>query len=113
MGVGALIVLGTESLLGALGASFGLSLTSFPVFLLGITIAFVSGGAIIGWMSPGWTTWEAGYASAIAACGTVALVMRLLDFGPGLFSTIPFALLWGLLCGVGGGWLGERLQGPR
>jgi hypothetical protein len=41
------------------------------------------------------------------------LAARLLDFGSGFFVTIPVGVLAGLLCGLAGGWLGERLQGPH
>ncbi len=108
--VGTLIVLGMESFLGALGASLGLEVTSVGVFVAVTTIAFALGGVVIGVMSPGYTAWEAGYASLIAALGIVFLAIRLLDFAGGLTALLPIALLWGLLCGLAGGWIGERFQ---
>ncbi len=108
--VGTLIVLGMESFLGALGASLGLEVTSVGVFVAVTTIAFALGGVVIGVMSPGYTAWEAGYASLIAALGIVFLAIRLLDFAGGLTALLPVALLWGLLCGLAGGWIGERFQ---
>ncbi len=108
--VGTLIVLGMESFLGALGASLGMEITSVGVFVVVTTVAFALGGVVIGVMSPGYTAWEAGYASLIAALGIVFLAIRLLDFAGGLTALLPVALLWGLLCGLAGGWIGERFQ---
>lgn len=108
--VGALIVLGTESLLGATLAALGMELTSVGVLLPATTVAFLVGGGVIGWLSPGYTMWEAGFASVISATGTLFLAVRLLNFGEGFLTTLPIALLWGLLCGLAGGRLGERIQ---
>ena len=108
---GALIVLGMQSFLGALCASLGAQVTSLGVFLGVTTIAFALGGVIVGMMSPGYTAWEAGYASLLSAIGIVFLAVRLLDFAGGLMGLLPIATLWGLLCGLAGGWLGERFQG--
>lgn len=108
--VGTLIVLGAQSLLTAFLAAFGVPVVSIGVFVLTTTIAFLLGGAVIGWMSPGYTAWEAGFASVIAAGGSLFLAMRLLSFGDGLVVVTPIAVGWGLLCGLAGGWLGERLQ---
>jgi hypothetical protein len=112
---GALIVLGTQSLLTAVLASagvpvLGVKMFSIVVYLLTTTIAFLVGGAVIGVLSPGYTAWEAGFASVIAAAGSLFLAMRLLDFGGGLVVITPIAVGWGLLCGLAGGSLGERLQ---
>ncbi len=111
--VGTLIVLGMESFLGALGASLGFEITSISAFVVVTTIAFTLGGVVIGVMSPGYTAWEAGYASLISSAGIVFLAIRLLDFAGGLMALLPIATLWGLLCGLAGGWLGERLQHPE
>jgi hypothetical protein len=108
--VGTLIVLGTQALLTAFIAAFGVQVVSIGVFALTTTIAFLLGGAVIGWMSPGYTAWEAGFASVLAAAGSLFLGIRLLDFGDGLVVVTPIAVGWGLLCGLAGGWLGERLQ---
>jgi hypothetical protein len=107
------VVAGVESLIASTLAAFGAELTSLGVFALVTTIAFFIGGALIGWLSPGWETFEAGAAGALAALWSVFLAARLLDFGSGFFVTIPVGLLWGLLCGLAGGWVGEHIQGPR
>jgi hypothetical protein len=108
--VGTLIVLGAQSLLTAFLAAFGVPVVSIGVFALTTTVAFLLGGAVIGWMSPGYTAWEAGFASVLAAGGSLFLAMRLLSFGDGLVVVTPIAIGWGLLCGLAGGWIGERLQ---
>lgn len=106
-------MLGVECLVGATLAAFGLPITSLGVFLLATTIAFFVGGGLIGWMSPGYTPWEGGFACVLAALGTVFLAARLLDFGDGFLVTVPVALAWGLVCGLAGGYLGEHIQGPE
>jgi len=103
-------VLGIESLLGATLAALGMQIASMGFLLFATTVAFLVGGGVIGWMSPGYTTWEAGFASVLAAGGTVFLAARLLNFGEGFLTTVPIALVWGLLCGLAGGRLGERIQ---
>jgi len=108
--VGTLIVLGAQSLLTALLAALGVDVASVGVFLVTTTIAFLLGGAVIGWLSPGYTAWEAGFASVLAAAGSLFLAMRLLNYGSGLLVVTPIAIGWGLLCGLAGGWLGERIQ---
>jgi hypothetical protein len=106
--VGALIVMGLESLTGAALDALGLSIQSFS-FLLGTTsVGFLLGGIVIGWMSPGYTQWEAGFASVLAAGGTAFVAIRL--FGEGFVAGIPIGLGWGLVCGLIGGKLGEMLQ---
>ena len=72
--VGALIVLGIESLLGATLAALGMQIASLGFLLFATTVAFLVGGGVIGWMSPGYTPWEAGFASVLAVAGTVFLV---------------------------------------
>lgn len=106
-------MLGLESLLGATLAAFGVEVASLGWFVAATTIAFFVGGAVIGWMSPGYTPWEGGFASVIAALGTVFLAVRLLHFGSGFFVTLPIALAWGLLCGLAGGRVGERIQASQ
>lgn len=112
MVVGALIVLGLEALIGATLAAFGFggAMSSLGGFLFTTTVAFLVGGGVIGWMSPGYTPWEAGFASVLAALGTVGLAVQLLNFGDGFFVALPVALLVGLLCGLAGGRIGERIQ---
>lgn len=109
--VGALIVLGLETLIGSTLAAFGQDVSSLGIFLFATTVAFLVGGGVIGWMSPGYTPWEAGFASVLAALGTVGLAVRLLHFGDGFYVTVPVALVVGLLCGLAGGKIGERIQG--
>jgi hypothetical protein len=108
--VGAFIVLGLETLMGTILVALGVDINSLGFLLFGTTVAFLVGGGVIGWMSPGFTPWEAGFASVIAAAGTVFLSSRLLPFGEGLLATIPIAVGWGLLCGLAGGRIGERIQ---
>ena len=111
--VGSLIVLGLETLLGATLAALGVEIESIGVLLFATTVAFLVGGGVIGWMSPGFTPWEAAFASVLAASGTVFLSARLLNLGEGFLVTVPIALGWGLLCGLAGGRIGERIQGKR
>jgi hypothetical protein len=108
--VGVLVVLGMATLLGATLAALGVSTTSFGVFLLVSLIAFLLGGAVIGWLSPGQTPWEAGVASLIAAAWMGFLAMRLLHFGSGFAVTLPVGLALGLGFGLLGGWIGEHIQ---
>jgi hypothetical protein len=111
--VGVLIVLGTQTLIGAVCAAFGREIESLGGFFLVTTAGFLTGGAVIGMLSPGYTAWEAGFASFLAALGTVFLAARLLDFAEGLVAIVPVAVGWGLVCGLAGGWLGEHLQAAR
>lgn len=111
--VGTLIVLGTQTLLSAVLAALGVDLTSLAIYTLTTTVAFVVGGAVIGALSPGYTAWEAGYASLLAAAGILFLTIRLVPFTGGLVALTPITLVSGLLCGLGGGWIGERLSGSR
>lgn len=108
--VGALIVLGLETLIGSTLAALGQEVASLGVFLFATTVAFLVGGGVIGWMSPGYTPWEAGFAGVIAALGTVGLAVRLLHYGDGFYVALPIALAVGLLCGLAGGRIGERIQ---
>jgi len=111
--VGSLIVLGLESLLGAILAALGVDIDSIGFLLFATTVAYLVGGGVIGWMSPGFTAWEAAFASVLAAAGTVFLSSRLLTFGEGLVATLPIAVGWGLVCGLAGGEIGERIQGKQ
>ena len=113
VGVGVLIVLGTQSLIGAVLAAIGLDVASLATLVVLISLGFFTGGAVVGLLSPGYTAWEAGFASVIAALGTVFLAARLLEFGQGLVALVPIAVGWGLLCGLAGGFVGERLQGAN
>ena len=112
--VGTLIVLGLQSLLAAALSAAGLDLSAqFAWLLVTITIAFFGGGILIGWMSPGYTPWEAGFASLLAAAATILLTIRLFAEAQGLEVMIPLAGFWGLACGLAGGKLGERIQGTE
>lgn len=108
--VGTLIMLGMQNLLAALLVAFGAELGGWVVVGFATTLAFFLGGIVIGFMSPGYTAWEAGFSSVLAAGGMVLVASRLLAFGGGLVVILPLAVLWGLLLGLAGGWLGERLQ---
>jgi len=110
VGVGILVVLGTATLAAALLASLQVDVGSLPALFVITSVAFAVGGAVVGLLSPGYTAWEAGIASVIAASGALFLATRLLPGGHGLFVLFPLVIGWGLLCGLGGGWLGERLQ---
>ena len=46
----------------------------------------------------------------LAAAGSVFVAAKLLAFAGGLMSLIPVAVGWGLLCGLLGGFLGEKVQ---
>jgi hypothetical protein len=108
--VGVLITLGMQSLLGATMAAVGVDVTDWTVVFVVSTVGFALGGIVIGLMSPGYTAWEAGFASVAAAGGLVFLASRLLAFASGLVAILPLAVVWGLLCGLAGGWIGERIQ---
>jgi len=108
--VGTLIMLGMQNLLAALLVAFGAEVGGWAVVGVATTLAFFLGGIVIGLMSPGYTAWEAGFSSVLAAGGMVLVASRLLAFGGGLVVILPVAVLWGLLFGLGGGWVGERLQ---
>lgn len=108
--VGTLIMLGMQSLLAALLAAFGAEAGGWASVGVTTTLAFVLGGVVIGVMSPGYTAWEAGFASVLAAGGMVFVASRLLAFGGGLVVILPLAVLWGLLFGLAGGWVGEKMQ---
>ena len=113
IGVGVLVVTGLATLLAAVAAAIGVDVTSLGILLPLTTLAFGLGGTLVGMLSPGYTAWEAGIASLLAAGAAIVLASRLLDFAEGLMVALPFAALWGLLCGLAGGWLGERLQGSQ
>ena len=109
--VGSLIVLGLQSLLAAVLAAAGADLARLLWLSITITGAFFAGGLLIGWMSPGYTLWEAGFASLLAAAATILLTVRLFAETQGLEALIPLAGAWGLVCGLAGGRIGERMQG--
>ena len=110
VGVGILVVLGTATLAAAVLAALGVDVRSLPALALVTSVAFGVGGAVVGLLSPGYTAWEAGIASVVAASGALFLATRLLLGGHGLFVLFPLVIGWGLLCGLAGGRLGERLQ---
>ena len=109
--VGMLIVLGIQALLAAVFAVVGADLAEFAWLAITITGAFFVGGLLIGWMSPGYTLWEAGFASVLAAAATILFTVRLFAEAQGLEALIPLAGAWGLVCGLAGGRLGEWMQG--
>ena len=109
--VGMLIVLGLQSLLAALLAALGIDLAELVWLAITISAAFFGGGLLIGWMSPGYTFWEAGVASLLAAAATVLFTVRLFAETQGLEAVVPLVAAWGLACGLAGGRLGERMQG--
>lgn len=109
--VGTLIVLGLQLLIAALISLLGFDLSAFVPAVATISLAFFIGGILIGWMSPGYTPWEAGFASLIAAAATIFLTTRLFQFTQGLEVLIPLAGVWGLVCGLIGGKIGETIQG--
>lgn len=108
--VGVIVIAGMGTLLAALLAAFGLDVSGWGSVLLVVTAAFALGGLVIGLLSPGYTVWEAGFASVIAASALVFLAVRLLEAGIGVFGLTPLALGWGLLCGLAGGRIGEWIQ---
>jgi hypothetical protein len=110
VGVGILVVLGTASLTAAVLAALRVDVGSLPALVLVTSVAFGVGGAVVGLLSPGYTAWEAGIASVVAASAALFLATRLLIGGYGLLVLLPLVIGWGLLCGLAGGWLGERLQ---
>ncbi len=110
--VGTLIMLGMQSLLTALLVTAGADASGWTVAISATSLAFFLGGVVIGVMSPGYTAWEAGFSSVLAALGMVLVASRLLAFGGGIVVMLPLAVLWGLLLGLAGGWVGERLQSP-
>jgi len=109
--VGAVVVLGMATLLCASLAAVGLHLeNNFGLLLLAILVAFVIGGAITGWISPGWTMWEAGLASLLAALWLMFLAVRLTEIESQALYLLPIGLLIGLGSGLLGGRIGEKLQ---
>jgi hypothetical protein len=113
VGVGIFVVLGMATLLAAVVAALGLEVTSSGAVVVVTTLSFGLGGAVVGLLSPGYTAWEAGVASLVAAVVAILLAARILDFAEGIIVLLPVAALWGLLCGLAGGRLGERFQASR
>ena len=108
--VGALIVLGLETIFATLLSLFGMSADGFAGLLLTSTLGFFFGGMLTGMMSPGYTAWEGGMASLLAALASVFVVARLLGFGDDFLRTVPIGAAWGMLCGLAGGRVGEFFQ---
>jgi len=108
--VGVVVIAGMGTLLAALLAAFHIDVAGWGAASLVVTAAFALGGLVIGMLSPGYTVWEAGFASVIAASALVLLAGRLLEAGSGVFVLLPLALGWGLVCGLVGGRIGEWIQ---
>lgn len=108
--VGALIVLGLEALVSSVLVAVGLPANSFGTLVAAMVLAFLGGGAVIGWLSPGWTAWEGGFASALAVILSVFFAVEVIDIDRGFIAALPIGLAIGVLCGLAGGWIGERLQ---
>jgi hypothetical protein len=114
IGLGVLIMLATNLVGGfvlglALGAA-GYSLETsqaelIPWFALVGVLAFAIGGFIVGARSPGKTILEPGLAAAIAVALSLAFQGQFNILTMVVGGVVPF------LAGVGGGWLGEKLQG--
>lgn len=109
--VGMLIVLGLQSLLVSLLAVAGADFRGLGVLAATTTVSFLGGGILIGWLSPGYTPWEGGFASALAAVGSILVTTSVYSAAHGIIVLVPIAGLWGLLCGLVGGKIGEMLQG--
>ena len=112
VGVGVFVDLGMATLLAAVLAALGQDVTSLAVIVGVTTLSFGLGGVVVGLLSPGYTAWEAGIASLVAAAVALLLAARIL-FAEGIVVLLPVAALWGLLCGLAGGRLGEHLQDAR
>jgi len=78
-------------------------------YLLGLCLAFLTGGGIVGWFSPGNTFKEAA-ASGGAAVTLLAAVSLVAGRGRGI-EAILLAAFAGLVLALIGGWLGEWLKG--
>jgi hypothetical protein len=113
VGIGIFVDLGMATLLAAVMAALGRDVTSLGVIVGVTTLSFGLGGAVVGLLSPGYTAWEAGIASLAAAGVALLLAARILHFAEGIVVLLPVAALWGLLCGLAGGRLGEHLQSSR
>jgi hypothetical protein len=113
VGVGVFVELGMATLLAAVLAALGQDVTSLGAVVGVTTLSFGLGGVVVGLLSPGYTAWEAGVASLAAAAVALLLAARILDFAEGIVVLLPVAALWGLLCGLAGGRLGEHLQNAR
>lgn len=109
--VGTLIMLGLQTLAGTLLGLLGLDHETFLFLILVTTGGFLGGGVLIGWLSPGWTVWEAAFSAVLAAATTAVLALGLLPMGGGFLGSVPVGLAWGVLCSLAGARLGERLQG--
>lgn len=112
VGVGIFVDLGMATLLAAVVAALGQDVTALGVIVAVTTLSFGLGGVVVGVLSPGYTAWEAGIASLAAAAVALLLAARIL-FAEGIVVLLPVAALWGLLCGLAGGRLGEHIQNAR
>jgi len=108
--IGVIVIAGVGTLLAAFLTAFRIEVSGWGAGLLVVTAAFALGGFVIGLLSPGYTVWEAGFASVLAALALVFLADRLLQAGGGVFGLLPLAIGWGLVCGLAGGRLGEWFQ---
>lgn len=95
-----------------IAVGLGLQLTAWVIGigLLGGLSGYVVMGVLVGWLSPGNTVIEPGIAAfIISTLGFVIDHLLLSVLGIGLVLAIGYGLV-GLLLGVAGGWIGERLQ---
>ncbi|HEV8321227.1 MAG TPA: hypothetical protein VG389_06390 [Myxococcota bacterium] len=91
---------------GGLGAD--VSRRYAGAYLVGMGLAFVTGGAIVGWWSPGNTVKEAAVSGAIAV-GAMSAAALVAGRGAGM-GAVLMAGAAGFLLALVGGWLGEWLQ---
>ena len=108
--VGVVAIAGMGTLLAALLAACRVDVAGWVAGIRVVTAAFALGGLLVGMLSPGYTVWEAGFASVIAASALIVLADRLLEAGPGVFVLLPLVLGWGLISGLIGGRIGEWIQ---
>lgn len=72
-------------------------------------LAFVLSGLLVGFASPGNTIAEAGVAGLCLAIFCEAVIVTLLD--DIIFWWMPLGIVGGFVLALGGGWVGELLQG--
>lgn len=95
-----------------IGVGLGLQLVAWVIGigLLGGLSGYVVMGVLVGWLSPGDTVIEPGIAAfIIATVGFVLDHLLLSVLGIGLVLALGYGFV-GLLLGLAGGWIGERLQ---
>ncbi len=80
-------------------------------YLVGLCLAFLAGGGIVGWFSPGNTFKEAAAAGGLGVA-VLAAVSLVAGRGRGL-EAIALAAFAGLVLSLIGGWLGEWLKGRK